>query len=226
MECPICFEKINKKNEVVLACNHKYCKKCLKYLQDNSAKYGCFVNFLKVGKPFYLNENKARMLLSNNPDKNIKCPMCRKEYTICCDEYIFTLNKKSKPLPIMGKVWFRKPDTNELSICHNITNESDALHYIPLRDEIEFKIRGNPSEYSKILLSLFKEEMFENKKEFHSVLMSGKAKTMPEVLLFPADKCPCIAHATPDDLLRSLIEFNPKKNQTINEEMEVLKINN
>ena len=219
MECPICLDKITKRNEVILACNHKYCKKCLKNLQDNSTKDGNIIHFLKSGKPFYPNREKCRMLLNYNPDKEIKCPICRKEYTICCDEYMFTLNENSKPLPIMGKVWFRRPNTNELSICHNITNESDVLHYIPLRDEIEFKIRRNPSQYSLMLLSLLKEEMIENKKEFHAVLMSGEKKSMPEVLLFPADKCPCVAHATPMDLLRSLIEFNPK--ESIEEEMKI-----
>jgi hypothetical protein len=171
MECSICLEGVNKKTQIKLACNHNFCKKCI--WDWTKKNFNGKIEFLslKKGKPFHINNDTNSMTLSVD-NKFITCPMCRAEYTITHDNYIANIyhNPLYAPIPILHRVWFKDPKTNELSICHHINAPKDIINYLSLKEHIIMRINGymtGLSEYSKNLLRTFATEMFKNKKDFH-----------------------------------------------------------
>jgi len=212
MECPICLEQINERNEVILKCNHKYCRKCFIKWRIGGKNIEKIYYAVKKGKPYHKKNEEYSMLLSIN-DYHIKCPLCRKEYTMLNEHYWDDClnNNFLAPPEILHRVWFKDPKTNKLSICHHITSWNDILDYIPYRDEIANKIGKEISDYAQATLNCFGIEMFEKNKDFHVVKSEFTNGEYPDVAVIPYDICDCdiSGHATPDEFYKSLIDYKP-----------------
>ena len=220
MSCPICLEDLKK--EMKLDCGHSYCKSCFEKHHTTSMKNGLNFIALKRGKPFHKNQDDISMFLSID-NSTIKCPMCRKEYTVCSDDFLrnAVYEKKIKPLPIKFRVWFNDPN-GELTICHHITSRNDIAEYFSLHDRISINLGKQPSNNGRAAICLMEMafDTSESPDDFYAAFCPCNKRGCVGVFPIPNFMCERRSRsaseselniATPEDLYNALLKHRPKK---------------
>jgi hypothetical protein len=157
---------------------------------------------LKIGKPFYTKDRIGMTLLLK--DQSLSCPLCRCEFSIMNDHTF----KNLKPLQILGRVWFGDAERNP-TICHQITDFHDAIHYLHIKDFIRFNIGkiDDISKCGKYTLDRFLENMFGKKQDIHIIKCECNNKDCVGIVIIPEEiysKDFMMIYATPKEFYTSI----------------------